>query len=111
MKEIPDVKYELSEDGDLLTIEQGTVEPTYVVLHKIHLQHFVNVMKVQANDDQASPRLVEYLERINEQAENLYELLKGVPSFPPQQQEGEDVLLAKQLMDTANLALCFWGNN
>lgn len=112
MKEIPDLRYELSEDGDMLNMEQGYLEPVLFSLHRIHLEHFAKVMKIGLSEDvEPAPQLVDYLERINEQASDLYHLLAGVPSFPPQQQESEDVSLAKQLMEQANMALTLWGNN
>lgn len=111
MTEIPDVKYSLSEDGSSLTIEQGHMEPVYVQLHKIHIKHFSEIMKVGVNEDNTSPMLVDYLERINAQAEELYKFLDAVPSFPTNTQLTEDVMMAKSLYETANKALAYWGNN
>lgn len=109
--EIPDIKYSLSDDGNLLTIEQGHMEPAYVQLHKIHIKHLAEVMKIGLDDDETSPMLVDYLERINEQAESLYKLLASVPNSHPRDLESDDVILARQLSKTANMALGFWGNN
>lgn len=111
MTEIPDVKYAISDDGNFLNIEQGGIEPNYIQLHKIHVKHLAEIMNIGIDDETTSPKLVDYLERINEQAEDLYSYLSSVPSFPPQDQPSEDVMMAKQLRDTANLALSFWGNN
>ena len=109
--EIPDIKYSLSEDGNLLTIEQGHVEPDYVQLHKIHIKHLAELMKIGIEEDKTAPMLVDYLERINEQAECLYNYLASVPCFPTNTHLTEDVMMAKNLYDTANQALGYWGAN
>lgn len=109
MTRIPDIAWELSEDGDLLTIEQGTVEPTYVVLHRIHLKHFCGVMKLSMSEDEEdSPQLAAYLSQLHEQAERLYNYLFTVPS-PSMDKEPEDVVMARELLRTANSLQCLWG--
>lgn len=111
MKEIPDLRYEVSEDGDMLTLEQGYVEPVLFSLHRIHLEHFAKVMKIGlSEEDESSPQLIHYLELINEQAKNLFNYLITVPG-PNLEKESEDITLARELMKTANTALGFWGNN
>jgi hypothetical protein len=109
--EIPDVKYTVTEDGNLVNIEQGYIEPVYVQLHKIHIKHFAEVMKIGIEEDKTAPMLVDFLERINEQAESLYNYLASVPCFPTNTQLTEDVIMAKSLYETANKALAYWGSN
>jgi hypothetical protein len=111
MQSIPDIKYALSDDGHLVNIEQGEMEPVYVQLHKIHVRHLAEVMKIGLEDDNTSPMLVDYLERINEQAEELYKFLSAIPSFPTNTQLSDDSLMAKKLYETANKALSYWGDN
>jgi len=111
MQEIPDIKYRLSEDGNLLTIEQGSMEPDCIQLHKIHIKHLAEIMKVGLNEEETSPMLVEFLERINQQAEELYRYLDSILCMPTSNGIGEDVLMAKNLHQTANLALGLWGAN
>jgi hypothetical protein len=109
MKNIPDIKYEI--DGELLSLEQGQVEPSYLTLHKIHIQLFAKEMGINSDDDNASPKLISYLEDINEQAEALYRYLDSVPSFPPSDNVSDDVVMARALYEITNQALAFWGNN
>lgn len=109
MTNIPDIKYEI--DGDTINLEQGEVETFYLTLHKIHVQLFAKEMGIHCDDDNASPKLISYLEDINEQAEALYQFLKSVPSFPPSENVSDDVVMAKALYETANKALSLWGNN
>ncbi len=111
MQEIPDIKYELIEGGNLLNLEQGHEDTTRIQLHKIHIKHLAEVMKVSADGDKNLPILTDYLERINEQATDLYELLSSIQNSHPQDQGSDDVIMARQLMDTAHKALCFWGAN
>lgn len=111
MQEIPDIKYELVGDGSLINIEQGHLDPVYIQLHKIHIQHIAEVMKIGLEDDISSPMLVDYLERINEQATSLYVLLDSIPNSHPRDLESDDVILARKLMETANKALSYWGAN
>ena len=111
MKQIPDVNYKLSDDGDLLTIEQGQVEPVIIQLHKIHVKHFAELMNISIEDDEDSPMLIDYLERINEQAEDLYRFLEAVPCYSTNTNISEDVAMAKKLYEIANRALGFWGAN
>lgn len=109
--QIPDVTYALSEDGELLHLQQGQLETSYLTLHKIHLQLFAKVMDIQTGEDNASPMLISYLEDINEQAEALYELLNSIPNSHPRDIEPKDLIMARKLFKTANQALSLWGNN
>jgi hypothetical protein len=112
MKRIPDMSYKLSDDGDWLTIEQGYDEPVTVVLHQIHMKHLADVMQLNiVGDEEGSPQLTYYLETIHEQAKNLFNYLVTVPTVPGMEEESEDVILARELLKTANQALGFWGNN
>ena len=111
MQEIPDIRYELSEDGKLLTIEQGSIEPVCIQLHKIHIKHLAELMKVSLDEEETSPMLVEFLERINLQAEELYLYLDSIRCMPTSDGISEDVLMAKNLHQTANMALGLWGAN
>ncbi|OIQ92420.1 hypothetical protein GALL_256410 [mine drainage metagenome] len=109
--EIPDIKYTLSEDGNLLNIQQGYMEPVYIQLHKIHIKHLAEVMKISVDEDKTSPMLVDYLEQINEQATSLFELLESIPNSHPRDLESDDLIMARKLMITANKALGYWGAN
>jgi hypothetical protein len=111
MQSIPDIKYALSDGGHLVNIEQGEMEPVYLQLHKIHVKHLAEVMKIGLEDDKTSPMLVDYLEQINEQATSLFELLDSVPNSHPGDLESDDVVMARKLMILANKALCYWGAN
>ncbi|MBA4056706.1 MAG: hypothetical protein C0490_18475 [Marivirga sp.] len=111
MQTIPDVRYAISDDGQLINIEQGEMEPSCVQLHRIHVKHFAELMKVGQEDERTSPMLVDYLERINEQAASLYNYLSAIPGFPTNAEYSEDVMMAKNLYETANKALAYWGNN
>jgi CRISPR/Cas system Type II protein with McrA/HNH and RuvC-like nuclease domain len=111
MKEIPDIKYELVDDGSLINIEQGFLDPVCVSLHKIHIKHIADLMKVGAEDDEASPVLVDYLEQINEQATKLFEFLDAIPNSHPRDIEPECLVMARKLKGVANQALSYWGNN
>lgn len=111
MQEIPDVKYALSEDGSLVNIEQGHMEPVYIQLHKIHIKHLAEIMKIGFEEDKTSPMLVDYLEQINEQATSLFEFLDSIPNSHPSGLEPEDLVMARKLMIVANKALSYWGAN
>lgn len=108
-KLIPDVAYEV--DGDTVTIEQGQVEPSCVVLHKIHIAHLVNEMGATVGDLNASPQLIRHRESINEMATDLYKMLSGISHFPPTSEESEDVLLAAELVQKTGVALAMWGDH
>lgn len=108
--EIPQMNYAI--DGDMISIQQGEIEVSYISLHRLHIEHLAKALNIGLPDnDNASPVLVDYLERINEQAEALYAFLDSVPSLPPSDKLDEDVMMAKTLYETANRALGLWGNN
>jgi hypothetical protein len=44
--EIPDVKYSISEDGNLIDIEQGQLDPVCIQLHRIHFDHIANKLGI-----------------------------------------------------------------
>lgn len=109
MKEIPDVKYEISDDGDLLTIEQGCMDIVYISLHKIHIKHFADLMKVNEIDNASDVRLTDYLEHINQKAEQLYHTIGAIPCFPPSDKISDEEKLAEELHQLTNTALSLWG--
>ena len=111
MKEIPDIKYELVDDGSLINIVQGHLDPVYVSLHKIHIKHIAEIMKVNVEENETSPMLVDYLERINEQATELFEFLDAIPNSHPRDIEPACLVMARKLKDIANHALSYWGNH
>ena len=111
MKEIPDIKYELVDDGSLINIEQGHLDPVYVSLHKIHIKHIAEIMKIGAEEKETSPMLVDYLERINEQATELFEFLDAIPNSHPRDIEPACLVMSRKLKDVANQALSYWGNH
>lgn len=107
MTQIHDLAFEIQ--GDNITLKQGHIEPECVVLHKIHLKHIASLMNINADGEEASPQLVEYLFRLRDDAQELYEFLGSVGRFPPSSNEDEDVRMARELMETANHALALWG--
>ena len=111
MKEIPDIKYELVDDGSLINIEQGHLDPVYVSLHKIHIKHIAELMNIGVEEDKTSPLLVDYLEKINEQATELFEFLDAIPNSHPRDIEPACLVMARKLKDVANHALSYWGNH
>ena len=111
MKEIPDIKYELVDDGSLINIEQGHLDPVYVSLHKIHIKHIAELMNIGVDEDKTSPMLVDYLERINEQATELFEFLDAIPNSHPRDIEPACLVMSRKLKDVANHALGYWGNH
>lgn len=112
MKEIPDVRYEVSEDGETLMMEQGYDDPSRIHLRRMQVEYFANLMKLDLiKETEASPSLVCYLESIHDQAKNLFNYLVTVPTPPGYEEESEDITLARDLLKTANVALGFWGNN
>lgn len=106
---IPDVRYEISEDGCLLDIEQGSLEPVYVQLHKIQIKHFAELMNVDVSDEDDDVKLTNYLEQINQKAEQLYHLVGSIPCFPPRTERSEDEILAEELWKLTNTTLTLWG--
>ena len=111
MKEIPDIKYKLVDDGSLINIEQGHLDPVYVSLHKIHIKHIAEIMKIGVKENEISPMLVDYLEQINEQATQLFEFLDAIPNSSPLENEPPCLVMSRKLMIVANQALSFWGNH
>ena len=111
MKEIPDIKYELVDDGSLINIEQGHLDPVYVSLHKIHIKHIAEIMKIGVDEDKTSPMLADYLERINEQATELFEFLDAIPNSHPRDIEPACLVMSRKLMIVTNHALSYWGNH
>ena len=113
MKEIPDIKYEIVDDGNLINIEQGFMDPVFVQLHKIHIKHFAEVLNIGLEQDDSSPKLVDYLEQINEQATKLFEILDANPNSHSHSKDIQPPCLvtARKLKDVANKTLTYWGNN
>lgn len=110
MKDIPDVKYEISDCGDLLTIEQGSLDTDIVSLHKIHIKHFADLMQVNEVQEEGDARLTDHLERINQKAEQLYHLIGAIPCFPPSDKISDEEKLAEELHQLTNTALSLWGD-
>lgn len=109
-KQIPDVAYEV--DGDTVTIEQGWSEPVSVVLHKIHLKYLAEEMGVSIGVEEVDdPKLNNYLREICDMANELYQMLKLVPTYPPGSEVTDDVLLARELTQKAETALALWGDS
>ena len=111
MKEIPDIKYKLVDDGSLINIEQGHLSLVYVSLHKIHIKHIAELMNIGVDEDKISTLLVDYLEQINEQATQLFEFLDAIPNSSPLENEPPCLVMSRKLMIVANQALSFWGNH
>jgi hypothetical protein len=109
MIEIPDVNFKISDDGNYLTLEQGQLEPTRLVLHRIHVKHIAGLMHIGAEVEEGDVQLSQFLERINAEAQELHDLLANIPSFPPQDSPSEEVVLAAKLLGTTNLAIALWG--
>ena len=110
MTEIPDIKYELVDDGSLINIEQGHLDPVCVSLHKIHINHIAELMKIGVDEDKTSPLLVDYLVQINEQATQLFEFLDAIPNSHPRDIEAPCLVMSRKLMIVANKVLAYWGN-
>jgi hypothetical protein len=106
MTKIYDLAYEV--DGENINLSQGDVEPSYVVLHKIHLKHLSEVMNIKADEKEPSPMLVDCLYKLRDDARELYEFLNSVGSCPPSDKGDEDVQMAKRLVKTAEVALALW---
>lgn len=106
MTKIYDLAYEV--DGDNINLSQGDVEPSYVVLHKIHLKHLSKLMNIHPEEDEPTPKLVEHMFKLRDDAQELYEFLGSVGSYPPSDKEDEDVRMARKLVEQANLALAIW---
>jgi NADH:ubiquinone oxidoreductase subunit C len=106
---IPDVLYEISEDGNLLDIEQGSIEPVCVQLHKIQIKHFAELMNVDVLDKGDQAKLTNFLEQINQRAEQLYHLISSIPCFPPRDEQTQEEMLAEELWKLTNTTLSLWG--
>ena len=113
MTEISDIKFELVEDGSLINIEQERFlnDPVYMQLHKIHIKHIAELMKVCVDENETTPLLVDYLEHINEQATQLSEFLDAIPNSYPLENEPPCLVMSRRLKIIANQALSYWGNH
>lgn len=111
MIKIQDIAFEI--DGDLVNIEQdaGCGEVHYVQLHRLHLQHLAEKMGMVAESQLNAfieCRLKSELLDLHSGMKWLYGYLDGVPSFPPQADESDDVVQArwvlKKIEDICKLA-------
>ena len=107
--EIPDIKFSISEDGELVNLEQGHMDICYMQLHKIQVKHIADLMKVNSNHESQDLSLTDYLERLRDDAEELCNLLSSVASFPPKAEKDKDVILAEKLLKRADMALAMCG--
>lgn len=101
MTKIFDVAYEI--DGDEITVEQdaGCGEVHRVTLHRIHLDHFAR--QTWLLNTPTSPvgneLMARQLAAVRDRAKALYELLESTPTYPPSQEESEDVGRARKLYE------------
>lgn len=110
LRTIPDVSYELNEDEDLLTLEQGQIEPTTIVLHRMHVEHFAKLMNVGEAKKKAVPsELVDVLSELRDLSEELMYTLEAIPHFPPQSEPPEEVKMANHLVKVADRACSILG--
>lgn len=110
LRTIPDVSYELNEDEDLLTLEQGQIEPTTIVLHRMHVEYFAKLMNAGDATKKVVPsELIDVLSELRELSEELMYTLDAIPHFPPQAEPSEEVKMANHLVKVADRACSILG--
>lgn len=105
--EIPDLQIDVDADGQSVTLQQGQLENATIVLHWIQVKYLAQKMGL-GNEALGPANVIQMLERLRDDAQELYEYLAGVPCFPPSGTETEDVVMARRLTETAHLACSLW---
>ncbi len=106
--EIPSMRYEIV--GDMVSIEQGGIEPASITLHKLHVKLLARTMGLNVGEmGRLDMDLENCLKRTGGIAKDLHDLLSSVPSFPSRDHVDEDVLLAGQIVENIGTALRLLG--
>jgi hypothetical protein len=99
---VPDLVVELLPNGNF-SLEQadGVGESVTIHLHPIHIRHLAERAGLLSQSASPVPtaRLRARLDRIKKQAIDLFELLDGIPQYPPSAEQTADVLAASDLID------------
>ena len=100
------------QDGGTIRLEQRDYcgEPVYIDLHPLQAAHIAHGFgNPIAPLPSIASAFVRRVERLRDDAENLYEFLASVPCCPPSSRVTEDVLMSGRLLDDLDALLKEFG--
>jgi len=108
--QIPDLSFEVDDSGDLITLEQGSIEPVTIVIHRIHLEHLAKQLNIGGSNRKSAPsELIDVVADLRSLSEELMFTLEAIPHFPLQDEPSDEVKMANHLVKVADRACAILG--